>query len=88
MDFSNLRSLKNLERLNMALTGKHTMETMNVIASLHSLKWLNLHGCKHLQEEHLKVCHIFQVSYNFLAPGEVNPALVLRLDIQHGSFVD
>lgn len=55
LDFDNLKHLKLLEKLNMSLTGKHTMYTMNVVAGLAHLKWLNLHGCQHLKEDHLKV---------------------------------
>eukprot|EP01127_Copromyxa_protea_P022628 TRINITY_DN8228_c0_g1_i1.p1 TRINITY_DN8228_c0_g1~~TRINITY_DN8228_c0_g1_i1.p1 ORF type:complete len:729 (-),score=97.74 TRINITY_DN8228_c0_g1_i1:22-2055(-) len=54
MDFSNLWHLKKLEKLNMALTGKHVIETIIVISKLSQLKWLNLHGCQHFKENLLK----------------------------------
>jgi hypothetical protein len=55
LDFSILRHLKNLEKLNMPLTGKHSVDTMKVVGGLSKLQWLNLHGCQHLREEHLQV---------------------------------
>lgn len=56
IDFSNLNHLRTLRKLNMALTGKHTLSTMEAVAGLSNLVWLNLHGCQHLREDHLKVC--------------------------------